>query len=205
MRPRWSYTTTTGKPTDGTSARLTLHATAAIAASPDVVLDASTLALRCGISVDGSILNPSTLVDSVSARYILDWLRLVSLESRGSFSVPLSTLTHSMLTSRRRAPLQHRKTLAVDHVEGPHSDADDLICALLPSSSLLPSVGRPFTVSMFDSHFIRIYSINAGAVLVASGKFRHDSHGRRHPRPVDRTPSRFRPAHLRSFRRSAES
>lgn len=81
MRPPWSYTTTTVKPTDGTSARLTLHATAAVAASPDLVLNASTLALRCGISVDGTSLNPNTLVNSVSARYILDWLRLVSRES----------------------------------------------------------------------------------------------------------------------------
>lgn len=81
MGPAWSYTATTVKPPDGSSARLTLHATAAVAASPDVVLDASTLALRCEISVDGTSLNPSTLVNSVSARYILDWLRLVSRES----------------------------------------------------------------------------------------------------------------------------
>jgi hypothetical protein len=86
MRQPWSYTTTTVKPTDGISARLTLRATAAVAASPDVVLDASTLALRCEISVDGTLLSPSTLVNSVSARYILDWLQLVSRESGGSFS-----------------------------------------------------------------------------------------------------------------------
>lgn len=58
---------------------------------------------------------------------------------------------------------------------------------------------------MSDSHFIRIHSIRAGAVLVASGSFRHDSHRRRHPGPVDRAPSRTRSAYLGSFRRTAES
>ncbi|TKA53843.1 hypothetical protein B0A53_03633 [Rhodotorula sp. CCFEE 5036] len=78
---------------------MVVHHDDPVAASPDVVLDASTLALRCEISVDGTLLSPSTLVNSVSARYILDWLQL------------------------------HRKSLAVDRVEGPRSDADDLICA----------------------------------------------------------------------------
>lgn len=61
-----------------TPAKLTMRASAALPASPDVVLDSSTLALRCSITVDGEPLDADLLAESVSARYVLDWLRDVS-------------------------------------------------------------------------------------------------------------------------------